>query len=93
MDKLRAKPPIDPALMAERREAWEAAELAKSEERAAKAEASADARAEKASAKAALKAEEESAAALKAALLKPPTAAEMKLARDERYAARQARRK
>lgn len=93
LDKLRAKAPIDPAILAERREAWEAGELARSEERAAKAQSNAAARAAKASAKAALKAEEESAAALKAARLKPASAAEMKAARDERYAARQARRK
>ena len=93
LDKLRAKPRIDPAILAERRETWEAGERARSEERTAKAEANAAVRAEKASAKAALKADEESAAALKAARLKPATTAEMKAARDERYAARQARRK
>ena len=93
LDKLRGKPRIDPAIMAERRETWEAAERARSEERTAKAQANAAARLERASAKAALKAEEESAAALKASRLKPATAAEMKSARDERYAARQARRK
>lgn len=93
LDKLRAKPPIDPAILAERGEAWEAEELGRSEERVAKAKSKAASRAEKASAKVARQAEEESAAALKAARLKPPTAAEMKSARDARYAARQARRK
>lgn len=93
LDKLKAKPRVDPAVMAERRETWEAEEAARAAERTAKAKANAAARTEKAAAKAALKAEEESAAALKAARLKPATAAEMKTARDLRYAARQARRK
>lgn len=93
LNKLRAKAPIDPAVLAERHEAWRVAEQARSEDRAAKAKAAAEAKAEKASAKAAQEAEFKAAAALKAARLTPPNAAEMKTARDARYAARQGRRK
>jgi hypothetical protein len=92
-DKLKAKPPVDPAVMAERRAAWETQEQAKSEQRTAKAEADAAAKADKKSIKAAHEAEAKEAAALKAARLTPASAAEMKAARDARYAARQARRK
>ena len=98
LDKLKAKPPVDEALMAERRAAREAKEQALAEERARKAEALAAAKAVKAAARAAKeaaeaakRAEEEAAAALKAARLTPPSAAEMKAARDARYAARKAR--
>jgi len=91
--QLKAKPPVDEAVMAERRAAWEAREQELAAERAAKAEALAQAKAEKAAAKLARKAEEEAAAARKAERLKPASAAEMKAARDARYAARQARRK
>ena len=91
LDQLKAKPPVDEALMAERRKAREAKEQALAAERAAKAEALAAAKAEKAAKKAAEIAEAEAAAALKAARLKPPSAAEMKAARDARYAARKAR--
>jgi hypothetical protein len=93
LDKLKAKPKADPAVMAARREAWEVQDNARSGERAAKAEAAAAAKAEKASAKAAQAAEAKAAAELKAARLTPASAAEMKSARDARYAARQARRK
>lgn len=91
LDQLRAKPPIDEAQLAEQRQAWEAREQILSEERAAKAELKAAAKAEKESIKAAELAEAEAAAALKAARLKPPSAADMKAARDARYAARKAR--
>ena len=91
LDQLRAKPPVDEALMAERRQAREAREQAVAEERRAKAEAAAAAKAEKAAAEAAAKAEAEAAAELKAARLRPASAAEMKAARDARYAARKAR--
>jgi hypothetical protein len=93
LDKLKAKAPADPVIMAERRAAWEKQEQARSEERVAKAEATATAKVQKAAAKAAHQAEEEAAAALKASRLKPTSATEMKAARDARYAARQARRK
>lgn len=91
LDKLKAKPAVDEAAMAERRRAWEAQQQALAEERAAKAEARAAAKAEKAAAKAAELAEKEAAAALKAERLKPASAADMKAARDARYAARKAR--
>ena len=91
LDQLKAKPPVDKALIAERRQAWEAREQALGEERAARKEANAEAKAEKAARKAAELAEAEAAAALKAARLKPASAAEMKAARDARYAARKAR--
>lgn len=93
INRLKAKPPVDEAIMAQRREAWESREEAVSKERASKAEAAAVAKAEKAADKAAQRAEEEAALALKAQRLRPASAAEMKAARDARYAARQARRK
>ncbi len=91
LNQLKAKPPVDEGLMAERRQARDLREQTLSEERAAKAEANAAAKAEKASKKALELAEAEAAAALKAARLKPASAAEMKAARDARYAARKAR--
>ena len=91
LDKLKAKPSVDPAIMAERREAWDAKEKATSAARAAANEAKAKAQAARESLKAAKAAEAEEAAALKAARLKPASAADMKAARDARYAARQSR--
>ncbi len=91
LDKLKAKAPVDEALLAERRQAWEAREQALASERAAREEAKAAAKAESAARKAAELAEAEAAATLKAARLKPASAAEMKAARDARYAARKAR--
>ena len=93
LDRYKARPPVDPAVLAERRIAREAREQALEIERAAKAAAIAEARAAKAEADAAARAEAEAAAALKAARLKPATQAEMKAARDARYAARKARKK
>lgn len=98
LELLRAKPQLDPAELEERRKAQEARDQALAAERAAKAEALAAAKAEKlakkqaeAERKAAERAEAEAAAALKEARLTPPSAAEMKAARDARYAARKAR--
>ena len=91
LDRLKSKPPVDEAVMAERRDAWEAKEKKLTAERAAKAEQNAAARAEQAAQKAAKAAEAKAAADLKAARLKPASAADMKAARDARYAARQAR--
>ncbi len=91
LDQLKAKPPVDDALMAERRQAWDEQEQALSEERRAKAEAKAAGIAEAAAAKATASAEAEAAAALRAERLKPASAADMKAARDARYAARKAR--
>ena len=91
LEKLKAKAPVDETLMAEKRRAWEEQEQARLAEATAKAEARAAERAVKAEAKAKEKAEAEAAAALKAARLRPPSAEEMKAARDARYAARKAR--
>ena len=91
LDQLKAKPPIDEALAAQQREAWQQREDALAQERAAKSEAKAAEKAEKAAAKAKAIEEAKAAAELKAARLRPPSPAEMKAARDARYAARQAR--
>ena len=80
LDKLRAKPPVDPAVLAERQAARLKREAAEAEKRAAKA--------------AAIIAEKEAkaaAAAAAAAVAAPPTEAELKAARDARYAARKKR--
>ena len=87
LDKLRAKPPIDEKIVAARLEAQAKREAADREKRAAKAARDAAA----AEAKAAAAEAEAAAAAKKAAFLAPPTAAEMKAARDARYAARKNR--
>lgn len=91
LDQLKAKLPVDESIMAERRQAWDVQERALSEERAATTEANAAAKAEKAAIKAAELAASEAATALKAARLKPASPAEMKAARDARYAARKTR--
>lgn len=91
LDQLKAKPEVGPGEMAERRRMWSEREQTLSEERAAKARAHAAAKAEKASVEAAELAIAETAAALKAERLKPASAADMKAARDARYAARRAR--
>jgi hypothetical protein len=91
LDLLKAKAPVDEQQMAERRAAWEAQQRLLAEQRAQKAEAAAAAKAEKAAAKAAKIEADRAAAELKAARLKPSTPAEMKAARDARYAARKAR--
>lgn len=91
LDQLKAKPPVDEALMAKRRQEREIREQALAEERVAKANAKAAAKTEKAAIKAAEAEAAEAAAALKAARLKPASPEEMKAARDARYAARKAR--
>jgi len=91
LDQLRAKPPVDEALMAKRRQEREVREQALADDRALKADANAAAKAEKAAANASQLAEAEAAAALKAARLKPASPEQMKAARDARYAARKAR--
>jgi len=91
LDQLKAKPPVDPDLMAKRRKERELKEQVLAEQRTAHAQDKAAAKAEKASIKAAELASAAAAAALKAARLKPATAEEMKAARDARYAARKAR--
>lgn len=91
LDQLKARPPVDEALLAEQRRAREAQEQALAEKRSAKALAIAEAKKQKAEAKAAELAAIEAAAALKLARPKPATPAEMKAARDARFAARKAR--
>ena len=98
LEQLRSKPAVDPAILEERRQASEARDRILAAERAAKAEAMAQAKAEKKALKQAEadrvaeeQAEAAAAAALKEARLTPPSAAEMKAARDARYAARKAR--
>jgi hypothetical protein len=91
LDQLKARPPVDEALMATRRQERETREQALEEERAAKAQEKAAAKAQNASLKAAERAATDAAAALKAARLKPSSPEEMKAARDARYAARKAR--
>ena len=91
LDQLRAKPPVDEALMAKRRQERDVREQALADDRALKADANAAAKAEKAAANASQLAEAEAAAALKAARLKPASPEQMKAARDARYAARKAR--
>src|SRR3954470_5334838 len=81
LEKLRAKPPLDEAVVAERRAA-----------RAAKEEAQAKAREEKLAARALEKEAKQAAAAKPEAQAKAaPTEAEKKAARDARYAARKNR--
>jgi hypothetical protein len=74
--KLKAKPPLDEAVIAERK--------ARQEQREAR-------EAEKAEARRAAREEEAAAKAAKAAVPPPKTEAELKAARDARYAARKAR--
>ena len=84
LDNLRSKAPVDEKIMAERRAARLKREAAEAEKRAARKSAEAAAKAAKAAA-----AEAARDAAPKAAA--PRTEAEMKLARDARYAARKNR--
>ena len=91
LDQLAAKPPADEGMMAKRRRAWDEREQTLSAERAAKTEARTTAKAENTRIKEARLAEEKAAKELKAARLKPASAADMKAARDARFAARQNR--
>lgn len=91
LDNLRAKPPVDEVLLAMQRKSRDAREKSLSDDRAAKSDAAAAEKAEKAALKLAKSEEESAAAALKTARLKPASAADMKAARDARYAARKAR--
>ena len=84
LDNLRSKTPVDEKIVAERRAARLKREAAEAEKRAARKSAEAAAKAAKAAA-----AEAARDAAPKAAA--PRTEAEMKLARDARYAARKSR--
>jgi hypothetical protein len=94
LDKLKAKPPVDEAVLAQRRAAAAEKEAAAAAKRAAKIAERERIAAEMAQAEAdRLQAEAEEAARIEAAkpVIKVPTAAEMKAARDARYAARKAR--
>jgi hypothetical protein len=89
LDRLRTKPPVDEAAQAERRAARAAKEAALAEKRAAKKAAE---EAEKAAQIAAEEAERAAQAEREAAArISMPTQAELKAARDARYAARKAR--
>jgi Family of unknown function (DUF6481) len=85
LDQLRAKPPANPAIAAERQAARLRRETAQAEKRAARKEADEQARAAKAEASAA-------AAEVVASRPAPPSEAERKASRDARYAARKSRR-
>ena len=85
LDKLRAKPAVDPAVAAERREARLAKEARQAEQRAAKEAAKRQAAADKEAAALAAAAEAAEAAPRR------PSEAELKAARDARYAARKNR--
>jgi hypothetical protein len=89
LDKLRAKPAMDPATVAARQAAAAAREAAEAEKRAARQAALEEAKAAKAAAKA-----EAAAKAAEQVVTKPQlTAEEQKAIRDARYAARKARKK
>jgi hypothetical protein len=81
LDKLRSKPPVDPEVAAERQAARLRREAAEAEKRAARKQAAEEAKAAE--------------AARKAAASAPPppvrSEAELKAARDARYAARKSR--
>ena len=92
LEQLRNKPELDPAVVAERLAAAAAREAAEAERRAAKQAAIEQAKIAKEEARAAAKAAAEAAAeAAKPKVPTLPTAAELKAARDARYAARKAR--
>ncbi|MEN3748851.1 DUF6481 family protein [Sphingomonas sp. HF-S3] len=91
LEKLRNKAAPDPAVVAERKAAQEAREAAEAEKRAARKAAMEEAKAAKAAAAAERKAAEEAKAAV--ANKPKPTDAELKAARDARYAARKARKR
>lgn len=86
LEQLKAKPAPDPAVVAARLEALAAKEQAAAEARAAKLAAKEEARAAKIAAA-------EAAEASRKAEVAPPTEAELKAARDARYAARKGRKK
>ena len=82
LDQLRARPAVDPSVLADRQAAQQARQAGEAERRSAKQAAKAQADAEKAERRA--QPEPEAPAA--------PTEAELKAKRDARYAARAARR-
>ena len=86
LEKLKAKPPIDPAIAAERAAARAAKEAAEAQKRADKKAAMEQARLDKIA-----KAEAAKAEAVQAVVRAELTEAEKKAARDARYAARKKR--
>jgi hypothetical protein len=88
LEKLRNKPPIDPAIVAERQAAQAARDAAAAEKRAARAAAMEAAAAEKEARKLA-----KAASAAAASKRTQKTEAELKAERDARYAARKARKR
>jgi hypothetical protein len=92
IDRLRAKPPVDENLVAERQAARSRREAAEAEKRSARKASEEAARAAKAAEKSAIaEAAIAEAAARAAAVPAPLTDAEKKAARDARYAARKSR--
>ena len=95
LEKLRAKPAVDPETLAAQKAARLEREAAEAEERAAKKAAIEQAKRDAEEARLAKIAEEKAAAdaakARMAASLHVPTEAERKAARDAKYAARKAR--
>jgi hypothetical protein len=85
LEALKAKPPVDPAVAAERQAARLAREAAEREKRDAKRAAEQEAKAAK------IAAAQAAADEAKAKVAAIPTAAELKAARDARYAARKSR--
>ena len=98
LQRLRNKPALNPAVIAERQAAHSAREAALAEQQAARRAAIAEEKRAKAEARAAAQAAKEAAeqAGVKPGGSAPPptlpTVAELKAARDARYAARKARR-
>jgi len=90
LDQLREKPAIDPAVLAERQAAREARDAAAAERRAARQRALEEAKAAKLAEKQRIADEKAAAEAAKAP---KRTEAELKAARDARYAARKARKR
>jgi hypothetical protein len=82
LDRLRAKPPVDPEILAQRNAARLIREQAEAEARAAKQAAREQAKLER---------QNQQEAAQAAAAVAVPTEAELKAARDARYAARKKR--
>lgn len=94
LEKMRAKPAPDPAQLAARKAAAEAKAAAAEAQRAERRAALAAEKAAKAEARAAAQVAADAEAERLATLRRPPnvpTAAELKAARDARYAARKAR--
>lgn len=79
LEQLRAKPPVNAERLAERKAATLRRETARTEKAAAK--------------EVAIQAAKDSAAAAQAAIITPPTEAERKAERDDRYAARKNRKR